>query len=35
MCSVISCESRGLDSTIQRRGVTPLVLLLNFCGHSS
>ena len=35
MCSEMSCEGADCDSTIQRRGVTPLVLLLNFCGHSS
>ncbi len=28
-------ELADCDSTIQRRGVTPLVLLLNFCGHIS
>jgi hypothetical protein len=31
----IACDSRGFDSTIQRRGVTPLVLFENFSGHSS
>ncbi len=35
MRSVIKPASRGLLSTIQRRGVTPLVLLLNLCGQSS
>ena len=32
MCRVISAVSRGLLSAIQRRGVTPLVTLMNFSG---
>ena len=35
MCWVMSSDSCGLHNTIQRRGVTPLVLLLNLRGHSS
>ena len=35
MASQISSARRGLVSASQRRGVTPLVLLLNFSGHSS
>ncbi len=34
-CGDADAQSRGLDSTTQRRGVTPLVLLQNFSGHSS
>jgi hypothetical protein len=33
--AVSSCASRGLLRTIQRRGVTPLVLLENFSGVSA
>ena len=35
MASLMRLASRGLLSAIQRRGVTPLVLLLNFSGHSA
>ena len=35
MRSVMRLDSRGLASAIQRRGVTPLVLLLNLPGQSS
>jgi hypothetical protein len=35
MVSVISAFRPGLQLASQRRWVTPLVLLLNLCGHSS
>ncbi len=35
MASVIVSASAGLDMSSQRRGVTPLVLLLNRSGYSS
>ena len=35
MCRVISALSFGLLSTIQRRGVTPLVTLKNFSGATA
>ncbi|SKV05116.1 Uncharacterised protein [Mycobacteroides abscessus subsp. abscessus] len=35
MASSSSSRSPGLASARKRRGVTPLVLLLNRCGHSS
>ena len=34
IASVMSAASAGLLSRIQRRGVTPLVMLRNFSGHS-
>ena len=35
MVLVISAASLGLHQASQRRGVTPLVLLLNLSGHNS
>ncbi|SKU50903.1 Uncharacterised protein [Mycobacteroides abscessus subsp. abscessus] len=35
MASSSNSRSPGLASARKRRGVTPLVLLLNRCGHSS
>ena len=35
MCLVISALSFGLLSTIQRRGVTPLVTLTNLAGATT